>query len=84
MPARVLRTRVADPAAPPTPTPAIEVRDGALVARCGGGGTLAVLALEVDGAACDARRALRRARLRHARRVPRSITLPDSRPSHAT
>ena len=52
--ARVLRTRMHDPATPPTPTPAIEVRDGRLLARCGGGGTLAVLLLELAGAPCDA------------------------------
>ena len=54
MPARVLRTRMADPATAPTPAPFIEVRDGRIEARCGGGGTLAVLALEVAGTACDA------------------------------
>ena len=54
IPARVLRTRIADPGAAPAPAPFIEVREGRLVARCGGGGTLAVLALEIAGAACDA------------------------------
>ncbi len=54
VPARLLRTRVLDPAAPPAATPAIESRAGALVARCGGGGTLAVLSLEVGGSPCDA------------------------------
>ena len=49
--ARVLRTRVANPAAPKTLTPALEVRDGRLLAHCGGGGTLEVLSLEVDGTA---------------------------------
>jgi methionyl-tRNA formyltransferase len=53
-PARVLRTRVLDPAVPPTTGPAIESRAGALVARCGGGGALAVLSLELEGRACDA------------------------------
>ena len=53
-PARVLRTRVLDSSAPPEGRAVIEVRDGRLVARCGGGGTLHVLALEVGGAPCDA------------------------------
>ncbi len=48
--ARVLRTRVVDAATPPTLTPTLEARDGRLLAQCGGGGTLQVLALEVDGA----------------------------------
>jgi hypothetical protein len=30
------------------------MRDGRLFARCGGGGTLAVLALEIAGAPCGA------------------------------
>jgi methionyl-tRNA formyltransferase len=54
MPVRVLHTRMVDRAAPPTPTPAIETRDGKLLARCGGGGTLAVLSLELAGVPCDA------------------------------
>jgi methionyl-tRNA formyltransferase len=48
-PALILRTRVLA-AAPPTPAPAISVRDGRIVAHCGGGGTLDVLSLEIDGA----------------------------------
>ena len=52
--ARLLRTRVLDVSAPPTDPAVIEVPDGRLVAHCGGGGTLAVLALEVGGAPCDA------------------------------
>jgi len=52
--ARVLRTRVADSTTRPTLTPTLEARDGALFAHCGGGGTLAVLALEIDGVAVDA------------------------------
>jgi methionyl-tRNA formyltransferase len=47
--ARVLRTRVADPATPRTQAPTSEARDGRLLAHCGGGGTLEVLVLEVDG-----------------------------------
>ena len=52
--ARVLRTRVHDAATPPASAPAIEVRDGRFLARCGGGGTLAVLLLELAGIPCDA------------------------------
>jgi methionyl-tRNA formyltransferase len=52
-PARVLATRVLDTAAPAT-APAIVVEDATLVARCGGGGTLALYSLEIDGAAVDA------------------------------
>ncbi|MEO8303577.1 MAG: formyltransferase [Betaproteobacteria bacterium] len=47
--ARILRARVADTATPPTLTPTLEARNGRLVAHCGGGGTLQVLALEVGG-----------------------------------
>jgi methionyl-tRNA formyltransferase len=48
--ARVLRTCVVNHAAPATLAPALEARDGRLLAHCGGGGTLGILALEVDGA----------------------------------
>jgi len=51
--ARILRARVHNSATPPTPEPTIEVRDGRLLARCGGGGTLAVLLLELAGVPCD-------------------------------
>jgi hypothetical protein len=50
-PARVLRPRLLDAAARPAPAPAVSVQDGRIVAHCGGGGTLDVLALEIDGAA---------------------------------
>jgi methionyl-tRNA formyltransferase len=50
--ARILRTRVLDQAAPATP-PALVRRDGRLVALCGGGGTLAILGLEVAGEVAD-------------------------------
>jgi methionyl-tRNA formyltransferase len=49
--ARVLRTRVLDAASPPTSTPTIAAEDDRLVARCGGGGVLQVLSLEIDGTA---------------------------------
>jgi methionyl-tRNA formyltransferase len=48
--ARVLRTRIAKPATPTTPAPALEAREGGLLAHCGGGGTLEILALEIEGA----------------------------------
>jgi len=54
-PARVLRTRVADTRTPPTLAPTLEVRGDRLYAHCGGGGTLAVLALEIDGDPANAR-----------------------------
>ena len=47
--ARVLRTRVVDAAAPPTLAPTLAVEGPRLVAHCGGGGRLQVLALEIDG-----------------------------------
>ena len=53
-PARVLATRVADPSTAPA-TPALAVIDDRIVARCGGGGTLALYSLEIDGAPVDAR-----------------------------
>jgi methionyl-tRNA formyltransferase len=49
VPARLLRTRVHDRAAAPTLTPTLDARAGRIVAHCGGGGTLDVLALEIDG-----------------------------------
>ncbi len=52
--ARVLRTRVLDAFAPPTLTPTLEVTGERIVAHCGGGGTLQVLRLEIDGVAADA------------------------------
>jgi methionyl-tRNA formyltransferase len=49
IPARILRTRVIDAETAGTPTPALEVHAGRLIARCGGGGALDVLSLEVEG-----------------------------------
>jgi methionyl-tRNA formyltransferase len=49
VPVRVLRTRVLDRATPATLTPTIGVEKGRLIARCGAGGTLALLAVEIDG-----------------------------------
>ena len=59
MPARVLRTRVLD-AASAAASPVIEARDGRLLVRCGGGGTLSVLALEIAGTLCSAQAFLAR------------------------
>jgi methionyl-tRNA formyltransferase len=53
--ARVLRTRVLDANAVPARAPSMTVANGRLVARCGGGGSLAILELEVDGAEVSAR-----------------------------
>jgi methionyl-tRNA formyltransferase len=50
-PARVLRSRVRDAAAPATRRPALTVEGGEMIAHCGGGGVLAIRALEIDGAA---------------------------------
>jgi methionyl-tRNA formyltransferase len=50
-PARILRTRVLDAAAAPSPSPELSIEGGRIVARCGGGGTLAILELELEGAA---------------------------------
>jgi methionyl-tRNA formyltransferase len=49
-PARLLRTRVVE-AAGAAGTPVLRVEGGRLLAQCGGGGTLDIRALEVDGRA---------------------------------
>ena len=51
-PARILRTHVLEASA--RHAPALAVEHGTVVAHCGGGGTLALLELEVDGAPADA------------------------------
>jgi methionyl-tRNA formyltransferase len=48
-PARILRTRVLDPTAETGGSARASVEHGRLVARCGGGGVLAVLELEIEG-----------------------------------
>jgi methionyl-tRNA formyltransferase len=53
-PARILRTRVADAASAGTLTPSLIVRDGRMMAHCGGGGTLTLLELELEGKAVSA------------------------------
>ena len=50
---RILRSRLLDTGTPPS-SPALQVRDGRLVAHCGGGGMLQVLELEIEGAPTDA------------------------------
>lgn len=52
--ARVLATRVVDATAAPA-KPVAAVTGERIVARCGGGGTLALYSLELDGAVVDAR-----------------------------
>lgn len=53
-PARILRTRVRDNATAETSTASLTVEGGEMVARCGGGGTLCVRALEIDAVAVTA------------------------------
>ena len=53
-PARVLRTRVISASGPALATPSLGVEDERIVARCGGGGALAILDLEIDGTAVAA------------------------------
>jgi methionyl-tRNA formyltransferase len=47
-PARILRTRVLDPRAPPSKTPSLTAEGNRIVAHCAGG-TLLILALEIEG-----------------------------------
>jgi methionyl-tRNA formyltransferase len=81
-PARLLRTRVLDAAAPPPIAPLFDVADGKITVRCGGGGTLQVLELEIDGAIVGAS-AFAQWRAAHAAAVPGRIgaqepaTAPD-------
>jgi methionyl-tRNA formyltransferase len=53
-PARILRARVRDIAAPATNMPSLTIEHSDMVAHCGGGGTLSILALEIDGGAVTA------------------------------
>jgi methionyl-tRNA formyltransferase len=52
--ARILRTKLLDADAPPVNRPSMAAQDRTIVAHCGGGGTLAVLELEIDGAPVSA------------------------------
>jgi methionyl-tRNA formyltransferase len=49
-PARLLRTRVLATTAPAVIAPAFDIADGHITVRCGGGGILQVLELEIDDA----------------------------------
>jgi len=53
-PARVLRTRMLDARAAPVRGASMAVENGHLVAHCGGGGSLCVLELEIEGAPVSA------------------------------
>ena len=53
-PARILRTRVLEATSAATKGPSLRVERGRIVASCGGGGKLAILALEADGALVSA------------------------------
>jgi methionyl-tRNA formyltransferase len=53
-PARILATRVIDDSVIAASEPALEVSSGRMIVRCGGGGILAVCALEIDGVPIDA------------------------------
>jgi methionyl-tRNA formyltransferase len=53
--ARVLRSRVLDVTTPPTLAPTLHVAGDRLHAHCGGGGTLELVAMELDGRLADAR-----------------------------
>jgi methionyl-tRNA formyltransferase len=52
--ARILRTHVIDRATAPVDAPALRIREDRFIVNCGGGGTLAIDALELDGATIDA------------------------------
>jgi methionyl-tRNA formyltransferase len=69
-PARVLRTRVLDARSGAASAPAVLVERERLVAHCADGGMLALLALEIDGEAVDARGFVER--FRHATVAPGS------------
>jgi methionyl-tRNA formyltransferase len=48
--ARVLRTRLVDAGSVPAAAPSMKAHEQLILARCGGGGSLAILELEIDGA----------------------------------
>ena len=54
VPARILRTRVLDPDSPPSGAPTIHLDRGRITAHCGGGGTLEIDAIELNGMPLDA------------------------------
>ncbi len=53
-PARILRTRVLEATSAATNAPSLRVEQGRIVASCAGGGKLAILALEAEGALVSA------------------------------
>jgi hypothetical protein len=71
-PARILRTRVLDATAAASPSPRLAIEGHRIVAHCGGGGTLAILELELEGA----RIGLEEIALRLG---ARTLTMPGSR-----
>jgi methionyl-tRNA formyltransferase len=71
-PARLLRTRVLDATAPVLIAPAFDVADGRITVRCGGGGILQILELEIDDAIVGAG-AFAHWRAAHAVAVPGRI-----------
>ena len=84
-PARLLRTRVLEAAAPAIMTPAFDVDGGRITVRCGGGGILHVLELEIDGAIVGPA-AFARWRANRAAAVPGKIGAqePAAAPDQAT
>jgi methionyl-tRNA formyltransferase len=71
-PARLLRTRVLDATASAVIAPAFDVADGRITVRCGGGGILQILELEIDDALVGAG-AFAHWRAAHAAAVPGRI-----------
>ena len=71
-PARLLRTRVLDATAQAVTAPAFDVADGRVTVRCGGGGILQILELEIDDAIVGAG-AFAHWRATHAAAVPGRI-----------
>jgi methionyl-tRNA formyltransferase len=75
-PARLLRTRVLDAAAPAVIGPAFGIADGRITVGCGGGGILQVLELEIDDALVGAG-AFAHWRAAHAAGLPGRIGAQD-------
>ncbi|HEX4523891.1 MAG TPA: formyltransferase [Casimicrobiaceae bacterium] len=80
-PARLLRTRLLDATTPAVIAPAFDVADGRIAVRCGGGGMLQILELEIDDAIVNAG-AFAQWRAAHAAAVPGRIGAqePAARP----
>lgn len=71
-PARLLRTRILDASSAAAAAPGFEVADDRIGVRCGGGGALQVLELEIDGAVVGPAE-FARWRAAHASAVPGRI-----------